>query len=171
MDALATDRLDLRPFGRTDVDEAFETYGDPLVMRYVGHGVVGKPAGVERMLDEYIAHQIRHGFSVWAVIERTTGTLIGDAGLFTRPDGDVELGYTLRHSAWGCGYATEAAGAWVQAAFGELGLDALVAQTDLPNTRSARVLEKLGFRSAGTRMAYGREHRVFRVSPGPSWSR
>jgi RimJ/RimL family protein N-acetyltransferase len=167
VDALSTERLDLRPFTRADVDAAIATYGDPAVMRYVGHGVVASRDGVGRMLGEYIAHQKRHGFSVWAVVERRTGTLIGDAGLYTRVDGDVELGYTLRQSAWHQGYATEAAGAWVHAAFGELALPRLVAQTDLPNTRSARVLEKLGFTPDGTRMAYGREHRVFRLSSNP----
>jgi RimJ/RimL family protein N-acetyltransferase len=161
VDALTTDRLDLRPFTPADVGPISATYGDPVVMRYVGHGVVATPDGVQRMLNEYIGHQQRRGFSVWAVIERATGDLIGDAGLYTRSDGDVELGYTLRRASWGRGYATEAATAWVQAAFGVLGLEALVAQTDVPNTDSARVLEKAGFTPVGTRMAYGREHRVF----------
>jgi RimJ/RimL family protein N-acetyltransferase len=168
MEELATDRLHLRPFTPDDVEAVSETYADPEVMRYVGHGVVAERRGVERMLDEYIAHQALHGFSVWAVIERATGELIGDAGLFRRPDGEVELGYTLRRTAWARGYATEAAGAWVQAAFGELGLGALIAQADLPNSASARVLEKLGFRPDGTRMAYGREHRVFRLEKPPT---
>jgi hypothetical protein len=46
------------------------------------------------MLGEYIDHQRACGFSFWAVIERRSGELIGDAGLYSR-DGEVELGYTL----------------------------------------------------------------------------
>ena len=151
------------------MDAAAAVYGDPLVMRYVGHGAVANPSAVERMLAEYIAHERRHGFSVWAVLERASGELIGDAGLFRRADGDVELGYTLRRTSWGRGYATEAAAAWVAAAFGDLGLEVLIAQTDIPNTDSAHVLEKVGFTPNGTRMAYGREHRVFRQErPAPA---
>lgn len=164
MHALRSERLDQRPFTLADVQAISSTYGDPEVMRYVGHGVVGTADGVERMLRAYMDHQERHGFAVWAVIERATGTVVGDAGLFTQAEGEIELGYTLRRDAWGRGMATEAAGAWVRAAREDLGLTELVAQTDLPNTASAHVLGKLGFAETGRRMAYGREHRAFRLT-------
>lgn len=163
MDALAGARLDLRPFTLADVDAVAAVYGDAEVMRWVGHGRIGSRDGIERMLREYVLHQERHGFSVWAVIERETGELIGDGGLFKRPEGEVELGYTLRRDRWGRGYATEVAGLWVAAALDELRLEDVIAQCDVPNEASARVLEKVGFVEELRRMAYGREHRGFRL--------
>jgi hypothetical protein len=54
----------------------------------------------------------------------------------------VALGYRLRRSAWGHGYATEGARALVRRAFTELGVGRVVATTMAVNVRSRRVLEK-----------------------------
>jgi RimJ/RimL family protein N-acetyltransferase len=54
------------------------------------------------------------------------------------------LGYRLRASAWGRGYATEGARALVCRAFTELAVTRIVATTMAVNTRSRRVLEKAG---------------------------
>ena len=91
-------------------------------MRYVATGPMTDIAVTERLLADYTAHQLRHGYSFWAVIERASGALIGDAGLYRTPAGEVELGYTLGAAWWGRGYATEAASRWLAFAFGELGL-------------------------------------------------
>src|SRR4051812_43262445 len=131
-------------------------------MRYVATGAMTHLAITERLLDDYTAHQQRHGYSFWAVIERETGTLIGDAGLYRTPTGEVELGYTLGAAWWGRGYATEAASRWVSVAFGELGIDEVVALAEPANLASLHVLTKLGFTPAGERIAFGRPHAVFR---------
>jgi len=60
------------------------------------------------------------------------------------------LGYCLDDSAWGHGYATEAAHALLQWAFDTLDLNRVQAETDTRNVASARVLEKLGFVRDGT---------------------
>ena len=64
-------------------------------MRYVATGPMADIALTRRLIEDYDAHQRRHGFSFWAVIERSSGTLIGDSGLYRTPAGEVELGYTL----------------------------------------------------------------------------
>ena len=139
-------------------------YSDPEVMRYVATGPMTDIAVTERLLDDYSAHQQRHGFSFWAVFERSTGALIGDSGLYRTPAGEVELGYTLGARWWGRGYATEAAGRWVSVAFEELGITEIVALAEPANVGSLRVLEKLGMRRDGERLAFGRPHAVFRGS-------
>ena len=117
------------------------------------------------MLEEYIAHQERHGFSFWAVVERGGGQLIGDAGLYHGEDGspEIELGYTLGRAWWGRGYATEAAAACRDVAFERLALETVTAIADPANGASARVLEKVGMHLAGRRIAYGRGHLVYRL--------
>jgi RimJ/RimL family protein N-acetyltransferase len=164
MERLETPRLSLRPFAPADLDAIHRIYADPEVMRWVGTGPVADRAATERMLDGYAAHQRTHGFSFWAVVERDSQTLIGDAGLHRTLNAETELGYTLAKTAWGRGYATEAGRAWLDAAFGELGLDEVVALAEPPNRASVHVLEKLGLRPDGRRTAFGREHLLFRIS-------
>src|SRR4051794_15579301 len=133
-------------------------------MRYVATGPMADLAVTERLIDDYSAHQRRHGYSFWAIIERSSGTLIGDSGLYRTPAGEVELGYTLGTEWWRRGYATEAAGQWLSAAFGELGLPEVVALAEPANVASVHVLEKLGMRRDGERIAFGRPHAVFRAA-------
>jgi RimJ/RimL family protein N-acetyltransferase len=155
----------LRPFIPADVEAIHPVYSDPEVMRHVGDGPVAGREETARVVGEYIAQQERQGFSFWAVVERDSGTVIGDAGLYPL-DGrgpEVELGYTLGRAWWGHGYATEAARALLDAAFGELGLDEVVAVADPANAASIRVLDKLGMERVGSREAYGREHVLYRA--------
>ena len=156
----------LRPFTLDDIPAAHLIYSDPEVMRWVGHGAVPSEAASGSIIRQYMAHQEAHGFAFWAVIERSTGTLIGDAGLARTVGGDVEMGYTLRRAWWGRGLGTEAAGLCVAAARGPLGLPAVRALVEPPNAASRHVLEKLGFTEAGVTTAFGREHLVYRLDFG-----
>jgi [ribosomal protein S5]-alanine N-acetyltransferase len=164
---IRTERLTLRPFAQSDARAMLRIYGDPEVMRYVGTGAVADLLDAHAMLGEYIRHQRRHGFSFWAVCESDRGEPIGDAGLYRsrRRPREIELGYTLAREVWGRGYATEAGSACVAAAR-LLGLRRVVAITDPLNVASQHVLEKLGLHAAGRRMAYGREHLLYRLDQG-----
>jgi [ribosomal protein S5]-alanine N-acetyltransferase len=161
----ATARLLLRPFTPADAAAMHEIYRDPEVMRYVGHGPVRRRSQTEGMLAGYMRHQEAHGFSFWAVVESETGAVIGDAGLFLHGGRgpEVELGYTLGRAWWGRGYATEAAGAWLDQAFGRLALEEVIALAEPANTGSLHVLEKLGMTADGMRAAFGRPHAVYRI--------
>ena len=130
MDQLLTPRLLLRPFTPQDVALVHPIYSDPEVMRYVATGPMADLAYTRRLIEDYTDHHILHGYSFWAVVERSSGALIGDAGLYRTPSGEVELGYTLGAAWWGRGYATEAAGTWLQVAFNRLGVDEVVALAD-----------------------------------------
>ena len=162
MDLLETPRLTLRPFGSGDAPLVHRVYSNPDVMRYVATGPMADLSVTERLLQDYEAHQKRLGYSFWAVIERSSGELIGDSGLYRTPAGEVELGYTLGKAWWGRGYATEAAGTWLRVAFEALGMDEIVALAEPANTASLHVLTKLGMRRSGERLAFGRPHTVFR---------
>jgi RimJ/RimL family protein N-acetyltransferase len=168
VDLLETPRLLLRPFGPGDAALVHRVYSDPAVMRYVATGPMASLAITERLLRDYGAHQRRHGYSFWAVIERESGALIGDSGLYRTPMGEVELGYTLGTAWWGRGYATEAASRWLECAFLELGVGEVVALAEPGNVASLHVLQKLGMRHAGERIAFGRPHAVFRTQQLPS---
>jgi ribosomal-protein-alanine N-acetyltransferase len=168
VELLETPRLLLRPFGLGDAESIFPIYSDPVVMRYVATGPMADLAVTERLLEDYSAHQVRHGYSFWAVIERASGLLIGDAGLYRTPAGEVELGYTLGAAWWGRGYATEAASRWLAVAFDDLGINEVVALAEPANTASLHVLTKLGLIRDGERLAFGRPHAVFRGTRRPT---
>ena len=80
MDLLETPRLLLRPFAADDVVLVHGVYSDPEVMRYVATGPMRELAVTARLLEDYGVHRRRHGYSFWAVIERSSGALIGTPG-------------------------------------------------------------------------------------------
>jgi RimJ/RimL family protein N-acetyltransferase len=159
-----TPRLELRVFTPADTPAIAHVFDDPEVMRHVGDGTVPTPATIDASLRAYAEHHARHGWSFWAVQERASGALIGDAGLWPlEGEGpEVELGYTLGRAWWGRGYATEAARACLDVAR-RLDLREVVAVADPENPASINVLTKLGMRRAGTRPAYGRPHAYFTI--------
>lgn len=76
---------------------------------------------------------------------KTSGELIGVAGLDQMPDAEVELGYWIAKAHWGRGYASEAGYRMIEIARTELKLTRLVAGYFVDNPASGRVLSKLGF--------------------------
>ena len=136
-------------------------HGDPEVMRYSLSGACDAAQSGAR-LRRMIEHQERQGFSKWGVCERASGALVGDCGVQLLEGGpDVELGFHLRRSVWGQGYATEAARACLEASFAGLGLDQVIAIVAAGNVASVRVLEKIGMQPGGTRDALGRTWDLF----------
>lgn len=155
--------IELRPFTLDDVASVHAVYSDPQVMRWVGHGPVGSIAGTESIVRQFMSHQNAHGFGFWAVVDRASGELMGDAGLARAASGEVEMGYTLATKWWGRGRATEAGSLCVAAARGPLRLTRLRALVEAPNLASRNVLRKLGFTQTDVALAFNREHLVYRL--------
>lgn len=101
------------------------------------------------MVDVFRANAKRRGFGMFAVEERETGTFLGMAGL-TLPDEEapfmpaVEIGWRFARSAWGRGFATEAAREVLTWALHGLLLPRVVSFTVYENKRSWRVMERIG---------------------------
>ena len=148
---LETDRLLLREFTAADVDNLVELDSDPEVMRFLNGGIPTPREVIEQrilpgFLREYAEFQ---GLGVWAAIEKATGEFVGWFAFHPEPGGsptEVTLGYRLRRSSWGRGYATEGAWALVGNGFARLGVRRVSATTYQDNAGSRRVLEKLGMR-------------------------
>jgi RimJ/RimL family protein N-acetyltransferase len=162
MSNVLTERLALRRFTPADAANLLSLDGDPLVMRFL----TGRTKSLAQIRDEVLpplaACHLRHpGFGYWAAEARGSAEFLGWFGL--RPvtptaaamvhwpeadaqTGVAELGYRLRRSAWGHGYAAEGARALVRLAFTELGAREIVATTMAVNTGSRRVLAKAGLR-------------------------
>lgn len=156
-----TERLALRHFHIMDAEPMYQVFGDPEVMHY-GDGVQTTEwvdTWLRTCLERY--HQT-WGFGPYAVVEKRTQDLIGYCGLFYFPEingrPEVEIGYRLVRSAWGQGYATEAARTIRDFAFDSLSIKRLVAMIDPSNSASIRVAEKIGMHYEKDVMFAGYDH-------------
>ena len=134
---------------------------DPEVMEF-GDGAQN-PEWVERWLSGTLErHYKKHGYGLWAVVEKQRRETIGYTGLsyFSDINGkpEIEIGYRFARSAWGRGYATEAALAVRDYAFDTLRIERLIALIDPSNLGSARVAEKLGMTHESKVMLEGYTH-------------
>jgi len=152
---LESERLVLRRFTEDDVDNLVELDSDPEVMRFITGGPPTSRDEIEKeVLPAFLGYYERYaGYGFWAAVEKSTGRFVGwfhfrpDRGA---PPGDIELGYRLRRSAWGKGYATEGSRALIDKGFAELGVRRVVASTMVVNVASRRVMEKAGLRFVRT---------------------
>jgi len=154
---LATERLLLRPCRAADLDALHALWTDARVRRFLWDD-----RAIERSVAAGVIEASRASFAErrigqWALELRGGGDLLGFAGL-RAVDGsaEVELLYGLAPAYWGKGYAVEASRAVLAHGFERAGLARIAGRTDTPNTRSARLLERLGMRFEGEREVAGR---------------
>lgn len=147
---IETERLLLREL--TVEDDAFilELLNDPDFIRYiVDRGVRDLEGAREYILAGPVASYREHGFGLYLVALKETGTPVGMCGLLRRETlPDVDIGFAFLHRYRGQGYAYEAASATVDHARA-LGLQRLVAITTPDNERSIRLVDRLGLRYEG----------------------
>jgi len=166
MAIVETERLVLRPPVAADVQTMFEIHQDPEVMRFVG-----KPGDISvawRNVAMMIGHWQMRGYGMWIVVKRDDGEVIGRAGLWNEAGGPgLELGWLIRKSAWGRGYATEAARAALGWAWQHSGHDHIVSVIHAENQPSIRIAEKLGQRLEKSEMVNGSEMLTYGIR-GPA---
>ena len=157
---LTTERLFLRHFRPQDDEAMYRIFCDPEVMRF-SDGVKDKE-WVQAWLDQCHERYQNWGFGPYAVVDLSNQDVIGYCGLFFFPELDgqaeTEIGYRLARSAWGKGYATEAARAVRDYAFNTLGIKRLIALIDPSNFSSVRVAEKIGMKYEKDIMLEGYTH-------------
>ena len=93
---LETDRLVLRPMSDSDYKSLQEVLSDPETMKY--YAAPYDEAGVQKWIDWCKASQAKRGFSLWSVILKETGQMIGDCGVSMQIIDDEmrpEIGYHL----------------------------------------------------------------------------
>jgi len=171
---LSTQRLRLRPWRETDLEPFAALNADPRVMEHFPSVRTREESDTEA--GRIMAGLETRGWGFWAVEVVGGEPFIGCTGLSV-PKFEAhftpctEVGWRLARSAWGHGYATEAARAALAFGFGELGLREIVSFTAVGNTRSQAVMERLGMRRDGEfdhpRIAEGspvRTHVLYRLS-------
>jgi RimJ/RimL family protein N-acetyltransferase len=143
---LETERLRLRGFTAADLDLLHRLYSDPDVMFFIGTGGTFSREQTQERLAATLFRWIQHGVPMWALFRKADQAFVGRCGFqILEATKEVELAYTLLPDAWGNGYATEASRACLEHAFTALKWDRVVSRTRPTNSRSLRVMEKLGF--------------------------
>ena len=147
---LETERLVLRPITVEDMGFVYELFSRPETNRYSGHESPKSLEEAGELYDKYMKPGSPSRFRV-AVELKETGEPVGTLGLYSysERDGRAELGYDLLEEHWGRGIMTESVREVVRYGFEEIGLNRIEATIDPENTRSVRLVERLGFRREG----------------------
>ncbi|MFI7133573.1 GNAT family N-acetyltransferase [Nonomuraea sp. NPDC050153] len=162
---VASERLLLRrALHEADREGFVELSTDPEVQAYIGGP---QPRSeVEQRFDAAIAKATSRPGN-YVVADNTTNRFVGTLmlarrsadglGQVTEDGEELELGYVLRRSAWGAGFAFEAATAVLRAAADELPDQPVVLVTQTANKRSLKLAARLGFRPVSTFEEFGAE--------------
>jgi ribosomal-protein-alanine N-acetyltransferase len=176
---LFTERLRLTPLVDDDLDIAVEMYTDPEVVKYVCEALT--EAEVRQEMPDSVKRGGNGGIGIWCISDRKSGEKLGDTYLLPMPideedtdfslvvmgqmpDADIEIGYFLKRSTWGRGYATEVCKRMLEFAFEELPLNEVVASVEEENLVSRKVLEKSGLLDCGRTRSYGKESPIYRIT-------
>jgi ribosomal-protein-alanine N-acetyltransferase len=182
---LHSERLTLTPFSAADVDLVIETFTDPDVLKYAG-GVMAEDE-IRRSMSNWIKRGGNGCIGIWCISDRSSGEKLGSTALLPMPveeqdtdyslvmpgqlpDADIEVGYFLKRSAWGKGYATEACKRLIRLAFDAAKLTEVVATFDVGNIASRNVLKKVGFVVRGITRCYGEDGLNYRITRD-EWSK
>lgn len=145
---LYTDRLILRPWRETDLDDFYEYASIDGVGQMAGWKPHGDKDESRKILDLFIAHKKTFALEY-------QGKVIGSLGIEKYNEKRLrefdekkcrEIGYVLSKDYWGMGLMPEAVREVIRYLFQDVGLDVIFCGHFLSNGQSARVQEKCGFR-------------------------
>ncbi len=175
-----SERLSFRPLELDDLDLMIELWGDPDVMKYIAERTYSPEEVAERIPTT--TRRAGDGcIGVWRLTHKETHEKLGTAVLLPMPaelddtdwdlvnggpvpDEDIEIGYVLKRSAWGQGYAPEACARLLRFAFEDSPMEEITACTDPENIASQHILRTCGLRSVGMIRAYQSDLPGFRIT-------
>ena len=139
-------RISLRPFEVSDLDDMCAVMGNPAVMKFSLSGTKTKTE-TENFIRRSRAQYDEFGYGLLAVVYKEENRVIGYCGLFRQEiDGlmELEIGYRLHPRYWGRGIATESAAMIRDWAFANLDREKLISIIEPENTASIAVAKKIG---------------------------
>lgn len=143
---IKTPRLILRPYHDSDRDALHAMWADPIVMANLGP--VKDSAASDAMINRHRSYYENSGLGFRTVLTRDS-VVLGLCGLKpgapnTPIENETEISWILARSAWGRGFAKEAATATLYWAWEFLRVDRVSAITGRNNLASRRLMERLG---------------------------
>ena len=149
---LQTERLNLRPFTHADTQFIIELLNSPGWLQFIGDRNIKTEQQARAYLENGpIKSYQDNGYGLWLVELKSENTPIGMCGIINRDYLDApDIGFAFLPAYCGQGYAKEIASATVTFAHADLNLPRLLAITLPENTKSIRLLEKIGMRHTDT---------------------
>jgi RimJ/RimL family protein N-acetyltransferase len=149
---LETERLLLREFTLDDAESFLLLCSHPEVARYTGdNGMTTVDEARAALTAGPLADYCQHGFGRWACVLKSSGNVIGFAGLKYLDDlREVDIGYRFLPAHWGVGLASESARTALADGFERFHLRRVIGLVLPENIASVHVLEKLGLRFSTT---------------------
>ena len=148
-----SERLGFRNWTEEDLPEFTKINADVEVMEYFPKLLTESETYtfIKRVQTDYK----KHGYNYFACEIIETGEFIGFIGLayqdfeaiFTPT---VDIGWRLKQSAWGKGYASEGAKRCLEFAFNDLNLERIISTCTLQNNKSEHVMKKIGMKKKTT---------------------
>jgi RimJ/RimL family protein N-acetyltransferase len=153
-----TERLVVRDWADNDGDRVFDIYRRWEVSRWLGADpqVMTDRGTASRVIERWNERNQDPLYGVWAVEERSSGTVAGTVLLVPLPEpsdstenkGEVEVGWHFHPEAWGRGLATESARGAIEHGF-KAGVGEIYAVVRPDNVASLAVCGRLGMRPIG----------------------
>jgi [ribosomal protein S5]-alanine N-acetyltransferase len=155
---LETERLELRSATPADAPLLQALYSSPEVLRYLPPRPPITLEQATQAIERRMKMEAEFGYAPFIIVKKGGDEFIGSGGVVPVKDTpEVEIAYHFLPSAWGRGYATEAATAILAFGFESARLKEIIGLAFPANVASWRVLEKVGMRFVGTATYYGIE--------------
>lgn len=151
---IETNRLILRPFNIDDAEDMFNNWASndnvTKFLTWPSHSSVEITKDVLKQWTEtYSDLKTYH----WAIMLKDINQVIGDISVVKMDEEclTVELGWCMSEKYWGQGIMPEAAKAVCDFLFDEVGFNRIAALHDSNNSKSGRVMQKIGMKYEGTK--------------------
>lgn len=153
---LESQRLLLRQLSLSDASKVQGIRSDERVMLYGGQERHQTVQQSEASIFEKLKKYQEKTEMLWALIEKSSGTFIGDFAFFNidHKNSRAEIGYTLKPEFWKQGLMKEAMQSVFNFGFKDLNLHSLEANINPGNQNSRGILTSMGFQKE----AYFREN-------------
>lgn len=147
-----SERLGFRKWRDEDIEEFGKLNSDEEVMEHFPKTLSKKE--VEYFIEKLKNHHEENGFTYYATEILETKEFIGMIGLAfqkykTEFTPAIDIGWRLKRSSWGKGYATEGAKKCVEYAFNELDIKRIISVCTITNQKSENVMKKIGMTKVG----------------------
>ena len=147
-----SERLGFREWKNEDLEEFSKLNSDETVMEHFPATLSKKE--VAKFIEQLKQHFVENGFTYYATEVLESKEFIGMIGLAyqeyqTNFTPAIDIGWRLKRSAWGKGYATEGAKRCIEYAFHELGIHKIIAVCTIKNNKSEKVMKKIGMSKKG----------------------
>lgn len=155
---LTTDRLILRPFRLSDVQQMYNNWAsDPDVTHFLTWPTHTSPDVTRMVLEHWVSSYEKPDYYQWAICLKDGNEPIGSMAVV---HGDfrvarAEIGYCIGKKWWHQGITSEALQAVMDYLFDQVGMNRIEAHHDVNNPRSGLVMQKCGMKQEGVFRDYG----------------